>query len=1251
MKTKIGKKLLSLLLSVALVLTMLPAAIAVDADGATAGQNIVLQGDSLTGEEDEETEDKEEGGETEDKEENGETEDDEEETQPPAAAATVKNVVLRPTQSTLKVGESVTLTLEITMSDGTVYSDENPLPSDSDITIEWKEVPWTGESTRLQISQTTDFRAQATAEKLAETNEHKETFVQVTVKQKGISVGNPVSCEITVEANEPAGVFITPASVEVAPGSTTILKATVTPSTASQEVSWASKDTSIATVDENGKVTGVSAGKTQISATSATTVAYCDVTVQGIILDDHSVTMKERGTYTLNYEIFGAQLSSKSVEWTSSEPSIVRVTNGYLYGLQEGEAVITAKVSGATYTDSCTVKVERNTAAVISASASTASPFSFSEIASDFEDRCETVLGQSLSYISGLSVSTSQGTLYYKYYSEADTGAGIGTAERYYVDPSTGQMDLDDVTFVPKDDFSGTATISYTGYADGTQFFQGTIEVKVAEQKDVEYAVMGDKPVQFSAEDFMRICRSRTGRDLSYVMFSQPDSGRGTLYYHYISEQNYGTEVESSKKYQYSGTPSLDDVFFIPSSGFSGEVVVPYTACDVNGDTFRGHVTIEVGKSSGRGDINYSIAKGSRVTMDEDDFNDLSRELTGYSLDYVDFSLPDSSKGTLYYNYTSSGSYDSKVSESRHYYRNSSPYLRRVTFVADDDYSGTVSFDFTGWDTKGNRFYGTVEIQVGYSDSDAIRYSTYSGGYIRFDDSDFNEVCQDLTNTNVRYVRFELPSSSEGMLYYNYTSSTGDYDSKVEESRSYYRNDYPYIDRITFVADEDFTGTVSIPFRGWGTGGDEFQGVVEIGVDSSGTNHITYDVGYGDWVTFRDEDFNDFCEYRTGDDLRYVRFTLPSTSRGTLYYGYDDDGDYDSKVTSGRSYYISTSPYLDRVSFVPNDNYSGTVEIDFNGVNVNGRSFSGTVRINVGEPAPASAITYSTSYAPITLRTQDFILACADRGMGSLSYIRFDSIEGNGGRLYYQYAGLKSANIEARTGVNYYTDKAPRIAELTFLPKAGYSGGVTLNYTGTDSRGKSYTGTVRISIQPSTYSQYFHDMWNTTWAASSVDLLYENGIVNGTEQGVYSPELPISRGSFLYMIDQALELPAANSPGFYDVPQDSYYAQAISKAYALGITSGYPDGSFRPDEPLSRQDAMVILYRALQTAGWSLGTSGTGVLNSYRDGAAVASYARDAMATMISYGLLSGNTDNTLTPNGNMTRAEMAVVLARVLTM
>ena len=63
------------------------------------------------------------------------------------------------------------------------------------------------------------------------------------------------------------------------------------------------------------------------------------------------------------------------------------------------------------------------------------------------------MLGSSLDYVGGLWVNTRQGTLYYRYNSEGDTGAGVGTSENYYADPSASQMGLGDVAFCPQGRF------------------------------------------------------------------------------------------------------------------------------------------------------------------------------------------------------------------------------------------------------------------------------------------------------------------------------------------------------------------------------------------------------------------------------------------------------------------------------------------------------------------------------------------------------------------------------------------------------------------------------------------------------------------------------------------------------------------------------------------------------------------------------------------------------------------------------
>ena len=1159
----------------------------------------------------------------------------------PEPAPVAAQVSLDQQTMSLKVGEEGTLTAHLQDSAG------QPITAIPDGTqVEWES----SDPQEVQVMTASgSLVIKVKALKTAETNDPvKEVSITVTVTPPG-GVGILATCNVTVSPTDPASVAVNPKDLELAPGQTGQLSASVSPSTADQAVTWRAANSAIATVGDTGLVTGVAAGETTVTATSVAggKEASCAVTVQGIVLNSKNVTVKENGNTTLGYTIYGPSIKNNTVEWSSSEPSIARVDNGYVYGLTQGTVTITAKVNGTSYTATCEVKVERNTADVITASVAAGAPLNFSSIQSRLQTQASNVLGRSLSYLSGLSVSTSQGTLYYRYQSDSDTGAGIGTGERYYVSPSLGQMAISDIYFVPKSDFSGRAVINYTGYADGTTFFQGTIEVTVAELEEITYTTTGQKAVQFNVDDFNRMCRSSTGRDVNYVVFTQPDSSKGTLYYGYVSPQNYGSKVDEAKEYRRNGSPSLADVYFVPSGSYAGEVLVTYTAYDVNGDSFRGRVKVRVSQTTSTGDLNYSISQGGKLTMDNDDFNDLSKKITGYALDYARFTLPDSGAGTLYYNYTSSGSYDNRVTASQSYYRSSSPYLRRVTFVAASGYTGTVSLDFDAWDIKGNQFSGKVEISVGATKRGDIRYSTYAGGKVTFNDSDFNTLCRDLTGSALGYVRFTLPASGEGTLYYNY--SNGNYDSRVTASTNYYRLSSPYLERVTFVPKSGFTGTVSIDFVGYSVNDERFEGTVEIGVDTR-NEQIAYTVRHGGAVTFDDNDFDALSEDLTGERLRYVRFALPASSNGTLYYGYDN-GDYESRVTSTQNYYRAGNPYLDKVTFVPNTNFSGSVSVNFTGWSTGGEKFEGTVKITVEAPAGPTLITYTTAYAPVTFRALDFTSACADRGLGTLRSVQFTSPSSSAGRLYYQYTDLSDTGTEVRSGGTYYPDSSPNLSEVTFLPKAGYQGAVTISYTGTDSQGNTYQGQVQINVQPNANSRYFYDMSNSSWAVSAVDLLYENGVVTGTGAGTFGPGNLINRGDFVLMLCRAFDLQVTGGVGFPDVPADSYYAQAVTTARILGIADGYPDGGFHPADPLTRQDAMVFLKRAMQAAGWSLGTGNTNVLYGFQDGSQVTPYAQDAMATMVSYGVISGTSGGMLSPLTRMTRAEMAVVLARVLTM
>lgn len=1171
---------------------------------------------------------------------------------PAALAAGTYSGTITPPVLTPKLFESRTVTAAFT-ADGAPVTAE--MMAENGWTVRWDVL--NDREDEVSVAALSDpLQATITALDLPETTEPIKAVTVVAELLQGDAILAQATCEVTVASNVEPSIELSSTEAELSVGDTKQLSATVLPEGESYTITWSSSDSSVAEVDANtGLVTAKSPGVAKITAKVAgkSLEASCEITVRGIVLATHEVELRTNQNYRLEYKVYGAQLQSRAVVWSvnTEGQSVVRVESGYIYPMLPGTAEVTASVDGfSDCTDMCKVTVKSNTAQVIHASASVSAPLSFSSLAYQLQNQCSNVLGKSLSYVGGLSVPTDQGTLYYHYTNEGDTGAGVGTGQNYYLIPGNGQNGLSAVSFVPKSDFEGTAVISYTGYASGTEFFQGTIEVTVSAPQGVSYTAANGNAVQFDASDFARACREQTGGELSYVTFSLPDESRGTLYYNYLSEQYPGTEVSASTQYKYAGSPNLGDVYFLPAAGASGEVSIPYTGRDVNGTTFRGRVIIQVSGAAASGDLTYKTAQGSWVTFDDSDFNSLCRSLTGYNLDRVRFTLPDSAQGTLYYNFTSTGNYTSTVSESRDYYRSSAPYLDNVAFVPQEDFAGTVSIPFTAWDVNGNRFYGEVGITVSSQSSSALRYTTFQGGEAAFDADDFNNLCMDLTGSRLSYVRFTLPASSQGTLYYKYTAS-GDYDSKVSDNRSYYRTSTPRLDDVSFVASSSASGVVAIPFTGWSTDGDRFSGTVEIDVVSA-PDPLSYEVTGGNVITFQDADFDNYCRLATGNSLSYVRFNLPDAARGTLYYDYNTSTKTGTKVTASRNYYRTSSPYLDRVSFVPSNSYSGTFSMGFTGWSTEGTQFTGTITIKVNQ-GQAGAISYSTSYQPVTFRVSDFSAACAQRGQGSLVSVQFTGVDSllYGGHLYYRYNGIGSASSQVRSSTVYSTSGTPNLSEVTFVPKVGYSGTVSLSYTGTDSNGGTFQGIVRIQVTPSTTSRYFTDMTSYGWAAAAVDFLYENEVVTGTGSGIYFPQTQITRGSFLVMLDRAFDLPDASGYTFPDVSSSAYYTQAIQRCYAAGVVTGYPDGTMRPDAPITREAAAVMLCRAMQVSGWSLGSGNESALYGYSDWQSVSGYARSSMAVLVENGIFSGDNMGRLMPGQTMTRAEMAVVLARTLTL
>lgn len=1182
MKRQIGKRATALLLALTMALSLTPAAFAADGDGEQPAEEL--------------------------------------------------DVTLNKTTEDLEIGDSVQLTAAVTGAD------------DKEVKIEWKS---SNEKIAVVHKNTDPKGATVTA------MDSGTATITVTVTPLDEENGNPIiseaktaTCVVTVTSPAVTGITLNQTELSLDIGGKGALEASVEPSTSKEPVTWSSEDETIATVEGNGKtatVTGVATGETRIIAKAGNRQVSCTVYVRGIILQD-DITMKVNDSKTLTYETYGLG-NDPNITWTSSKPDIVRVTTGgYCYALKEGEATITAQVDGFSYKDECVITVKTNTASVITpGNIVPGETLCFKDIKTELSNRCSTVLGEGLEYISGLSVSTKEGTLYYKYRSDDDTGRGIAPSDTFYLSPSPSQDDLAEVYFLPQPGFSGTATISYTGYAGALSFFQGTIQVEVEEVDHLTYTAAAGVPLQFRAEDFNNVCLNTTGRNLKNVVFTLPDSSRGTLYRNYISATNPGIAVREGDALQYTGTPNLSDVYFVPAVGYDGTVILSYTATDVNGQTFRSRVEINLTPAAGSGDINYTVSQGGTVTLALQDFKDLCKDFTGGVLDYVRFTLPEASQGTLYFDYTSASKPGTAVTENQSYYADGSPSLGKITFAASSSGAGVAAIPFTGWDTKGNNFSGQVEIAIRISGAGDIRYTANSKGEAAFKSDDFNDLCKELTGDSLNYIQFTLPASGQGTLYLNYTNSNS---TKVTAGQKYYRSSTPSVGKITFVAASGFTGASSIPFTGWSTGGASFTGTVEVQVDEVTSGSLSYTVRQGKSVTFGAGDFNSYCREETGQDLRYVRFTLPSSNQGTLYYDYTDASS--QKVTEKQSYYRTSSPYLDRVTFVPAA-YLGTVTVYFDGWSTGGKTFSGAVKITV-EENPDAVITYNSAYAPVRFRAADFLKACQAQGVSDVTSVSFTPPGSTWGRLYYQYTAPLKYSSEVRASTSYYITGSPSLSDITFVPKAGRQGTVTIAYVATGSGGKTCAGTVRIVLQPSTYSQYFTDMGSHSWAAAAVDYLYENNITTGTGSGRYQPASAMSRGDFMVMVVRAFGLTSSGTSSFPDVPQDAYYASAVATAKALGIATGYEDGTFKPGNTLSRQEAMVFLQRAFQAAGWYIGDGSQSTLDLYPDGDQVASYAKGAVAAMVEWGILYGK-DGLLDPWGALTRAEMAVLLHRALTL
>ena len=174
----------------------------------------------------------------------------------------------------------------------------------------------------------------------------------------------------------------------------------------------------------------------------------------------------------------------------------------------------------------------------------------------------------------------------------------------------------------------------------------------------------------------------------------------------------------------------------------------------------------------------------------------------------------------------------------------------------------------------------------------------------------------------------------------------------------------------------------------------------------------------------------------------------------------------------------------------------------------------------------------------------------------------------------------------------------------------------------------------------------FTDVAADSWYYDSVAYVYEKGLMGGTGDGLFAPDLTTSRAMIVTILYRLENSPAVTtSAGFTDVATDTWYTDAVNWANANGIVTGYGDGRFGPEDTITREQMAVILYRTAKLLGRDV--SARADLSGYTDAANVGEYAVEAMQWAVAQGLLTGTDAGALLPSGSATRSQAAALLMR----
>jgi hypothetical protein len=156
------------------------------------------------------------------------------------------------------------------------------------------------------------------------------------------------------------------------------------------------------------------------------------------------------------------------------------------------------------------------------------------------------------------------------------------------------------------------------------------------------------------------------------------------------------------------------------------------------------------------------------------------------------------------------------------------------------------------------------------------------------------------------------------------------------------------------------------------------------------------------------------------------------------------------------------------------------------------------------------------------------------------------------------------------------------------------------------------------------------------WAEVYIEKWISAGLITGYPDGQFKPDNSITRAEMVTLVNRAFNIPNSNSTSsFSDVKPSDWFYDEVMAGQKAGYISGYTDGTFKPNKPISRQEAAFLISKLL-----GLEPGNASILDSYSDQHRIGEWAKTGVNAVTTHGIMAGFPDKTFGPLKNITRAE-----------